>query len=169
VIQLAIAHTWRGEAIPPVEQATLELEDDGDLVVRVNAPWHGDPPPEGPPGPTPGLWDFEVVELFVLGPLERYLELEFGPRGHHLVLRLGGRRQPVEVGLELEYSVERTGDRWTGVARVPRSYLPEGPHRINAYAIHGVGEARRYLCWKPTLGDAPDFHRLEVFEEVELP
>ena len=32
-----------------------------------------------------GLWDYEVVELFLLNSdTEEYLELEFGPHGHYL-------------------------------------------------------------------------------------
>ena len=168
-MELRIAATWRGQPIPRAEQATIALRDDGDLLVVVEAPWHGDPPPSGPPGPTPGLWDHEVVELFVLGPEERYLEVELGPHGHHLVLQLRGRRRPVASGMSLDYSVLRLGDRWRGEARVPRSWLPPGPHRLNGYAIHGLGASRRHLAWSPPGGDAPDFHRLECFRPAQLP
>ncbi len=168
-MELRVARTWSGEPIPVGEQVTLRLRDDGDLVVSVDAPWHGDPPPPGPPGPTPRLWEHEVVELFVLGPEENYLEVELGPHGHHLVLRLRGRRQPFESAMPLDYRVERSGDRWRGEARIPRAWLPPAPHRVNAYAIHGEGRARRYLARTATGGDAPDFHRLDVFEAVELP
>ncbi len=52
---------------------------------------------------------------------------------------------------------------------MPRSWLPPGPHRVNAYAIHGVGAARRYLAWAPSEGEGPDFHRLEAFRPAVLP
>ena len=168
-MELRVAATWSGEPVGVDEQVVLQLRRDSDLVITVDAPWHGDPAPSGPPGPTPGLWDFEVVELFLLGPDERYLEIELGPWGHHLVLQLEGRRRPVASGLPLAFAVERRGDRWWGEARVPDGLLPAGPHFINAYAIHGCGPHRRYLAWAPPGGDAPDFHRLESFRPVELP
>lgn len=138
------------------------------LEVHIDAPWHGDPAPEGDPGPRPALWNHEVVELFVVGPGERYLELEFGPHGHHLALRLEGVRQPVESAMPLEYTAERHNGRWRGVARVPAAWLPPGPHTANAYAIHGVGEARRYLAHTAVPGPAPDFHRLAYFQPADL-
>lgn len=168
-MELRIAATWNGAAIPPAEQSSIALRDDGDLIVCVQAPWHGDPPPPGPAGPTPGLWDYEVVELFVLGPQEQYLEVELGPHGHHLVLRLRGRRSPFAAALAMDYTVRRSGDCWRGEARVPRGWLPPPPHYINAYAIHGRGPDRRHLAWAPPGGDAPDFHRLEAFRPVLLP
>ena len=168
-MELRIATTWSGQAVGPDEQVVVGLHDDGDLVLSVQAPWHWDPLPDAPPGPVPGLWDHEVVELFILGSDERYLEVELGPGGHHLVLRLEGRRQVLEQGLPLAAWARPVGDRWTAQARIPRSWLPPGPHRINAYAIHGQGDQRRYLAWSPTGGDAPDFHRLEAFRAVELP
>jgi hypothetical protein len=45
--------------------------------------------------------------------------------------------------------------------------VPEGPWRFNAYAIHGVGAARRYLAHFPVPGPRPDFHRLECFGALE--
>ena len=107
--------------------------------------------------------EHEVVEVFVLGPGERYTEIELGPHGHHLVLRLHGARRPVESGIAIDYVAVHRGPRWRGMARVPVGALPPRPWRLNAYAIHGVGAARRYLVATPLGGDAPDFHRLDAF------
>ncbi|MBY0399504.1 hypothetical protein K2X89_04365, partial [Myxococcota bacterium] len=57
--------------------------------------------------------------------------------------------------------------RWRGRARVPLDFLPTGLCSANAYAIHGVGDARRYLAWHPVPGPQPDFHRLELFPPIE--
>jgi hypothetical protein len=56
-----------------------------------------------------------------------------------------------------------------GTAWLPRALLPPPPHRINAYSIHGAGDARRYLAWEPVPGEVPDFHRLERFVAATLP
>ena len=103
----------------------------------------------------------------LLGEDECYLEVELGPAGHHLVLELHGVRNIVREGLPLEYEVKGHGTRWRGEALVPIRLLPPGCERLNAFAIHGVGEQRRYLAWSPAGGDAPDFHRLDAFRPFD--
>jgi len=161
---LRVAHTWSGEAVPASERAEVRARVEGAwLVIEVDAPFHGDPPPTAPPGPTGRLWEHEVVELFLLGADERYLEVELGPHGHHLVLRLHGRRRVEAQGLAIEFVARRRGARWSGRARVPAEWLPPGLARCNAYAIHGRGADRRHLAAFPVRGPEPDFHRLEDF------
>jgi len=160
-----VAHTWDGEPVGPDEQVTVVWGLEGDeLVVHVDAPHHGDPLPDAPRGTAvDGLWNHEVVELFLLGEAERYLELELGPGGHHLALALDGVRRPVASGLPVGFTATREGGRWRGTARLTRAHVPQPVRAFNAYAIHGVGEARRYLCHAPSGGAAPDFHRLDAF------
>ena len=96
--KFSIATTWDGQPVDhePVE---LTLEGDGeDLVIRISAPFFGDPAPEGG---KPGeaffkLWEYEVVEAFFLNDKEQYLELEFGPHGQHLMLLLNGNRNAIK-------------------------------------------------------------------------
>jgi hypothetical protein len=162
-----VGHTWDGQPIGGDEQVIFDLElGEKDLLVRCDAPFHGDPAPKGPAGTLDGLWEFEVVELFLLGMSERYLEIELGPHGHHLVLRLRGPRGVEASGLPLDYTCEIRGARWTGRARVPRTDLPPGLHACNAYAMHGRGARRRYLAAHAVGGAAPDFHRLDGFEPL---
>ncbi len=168
-MRLCIARTWDGRPVEPAEQAVLELEVDATSVrLTVDAPYHGDPRPPASPGRLDRLWEHEVVELFLLGADDRYLEVELGPHGHYLVLVLAGRRQVERQALLIEYAAEITGRRWRGWARLPRAYLPPRVERGNAYAIHGVGAARRYLACFPVPGERPDFHRLEAFGPLLL-
>jgi hypothetical protein len=162
--RMPIEQTWDGSPIGPRERVdvTLRLESDA-VVIEIDAPFHGDPPPPSRPGPTEGLWDYEVVEVFLLGREERYLEVEMGPLGHHLVLQLRGARRVERSGLPLDYRAEIRDRRWRGVARVPVSWLPPDVDRANAYAIHGQGGNRRYLAWRPVPGVEADFHRLDCF------
>ena len=163
-MRLLVAHTWDGVAAPADEQVTLALSwDDDALCIDVSAPLHGDPPPAVPPGPTPGLWEHEVVELFAVGQDGRYTEIELGPYGHHLVLRLDGVRQVRDQLHPLELAVERRDGRWSARARLAIALLPPGPLRVNAYAIHGEGAQRRYLCHTPLPGPRPDFHQPDRF------
>ena len=166
---LEIASTWDGQPAHPHERTTVTLIPTPDaLQITVEAPYHGDPPPEGPPGPCWALWEREVVEVFILGPDERYTEVELSPHGHHLLLRLEGRRQIVARLLPLAFQAHIKGERWSGVAELPWTLLPPGPWRGNAYAIHGTGPARRYLAATPAPGPEPDFHRLECFPPLPL-
>lgn len=165
-----IAGAWDGGALRPDERATIELrlgEPGATVEVRVEATRYGDPPPPAPPGRCDGLWNHEVVELFVLGRDERYLELELGPHGHWLALALAGRRRIVASDLALDYQARLEEGHWRGRARFSSAWLPPEPWSANAYAIHGTGEGRRHLAWQPVPGDAPDFHRLECFAPLD--
>jgi hypothetical protein len=169
-MRLRVANTWDGEPLPAKEIAEIVcfVEND-ELTVLVDAPYFGDPPPAGRTGSTDELWKREVVELFLVGAQERYLEIELGPHGHYLVLEFKGRRNVVRKGMEIRYETERLGDRWRGAALVPLSYLPSQVSHANAYAIHGTGEGRRYLAAFPVPGKGPDFHRLQLFPEIHWP
>ncbi len=168
-VALPIHSQWNGAPAEPGEHARVTLSEDGDLIVTVDAPFHGDPAPSGPPGPRWALWEHEVVELFILGAGEAYTEIELGPHGHHLVLKLQGVRNVVARELPLQVQTHIEGARWRAIARVPRAWLPEPPYRANAYAIHGQGEARRYLAHAPVPGEKPDFHRLQHFIDITIP
>ena len=166
---LEIVHDWCGRPIGQDETVRIDLTLDADaLVIDVAAPLHDDPPPAVPSGSCDGLWNHEVVELFLLGERDRYLEIELGPFGHYLVLQLEGRRNIVEAGQAIEYGVQRGSVGWTGRAVVPAAWIPEPVGLGNAYAIHGLAADRRYRALHPVPGDAPDFHRLECFGPIGL-
>lgn len=155
---------WQGAPAPPGEHASVTLIADGpNVIVEVDAPWFGDPPPPPPAGPRDGLWDYEVVELMLLGDDDRYLELELGPHGHHLALLLHGRRRAVARALPLLVDTVIDGARWRARATLPSRWLPWGLRAANAYAMHGVASGRRHLAWRAVPGAEPDFHRLEHF------
>lgn len=168
--ELTIDKTWDGQPLRAWEQATVRLSlGEEALRIVVDAPFGGDPPPPGPPGATPGLWNHEVVELFVVAEGEQYTEIELSPHGHHWVLRLDGIRNPVESGIAITHEASVVGPRWRAVARVPRAVLPEKPRWCNAFRIAGTGEARRFFAWHPVPGDGPNFHRLEHFGPWPFP
>lgn len=163
--RLDIAHAWEGTPLAAVDHAQLLLRlGPRHLLVAVDAPFHGDPPPPGLPGPTEGLWEYEVVELFLASVGDTaYAEVELSPHGHHLVLRLAGVRQRVAAGLPLAFRTRRAGRRWQGVARLDRRHLPPPPWRGNAFAIHGPASDRRHLAASPLPGVRPDFHQPDRF------
>ena len=143
-----------------------------ELVFRVDAPFHDDPPPDGPAGRTDRLWEYEVVEVFLLGAGGRYLELEVAP-DRHLFLEFEGARRRIAddvPGVVCTTSVDRTQDppRWSARLAVPLLRLPPAPLRWNAYACHGQGEARRLLALHPQTRAVPDFHDLDSYGVLEL-
>merc|ERR1719150_3565370 len=169
--KFSIATTWDGQPVDH-ESVELTLEGDGeDLVIRISAPFFGDPAPEGGKAGEAffKLWEHEVVEAFFLNDKEQYLELEFGPHGQHLMLLLNGNRNAIKHSLPMDYSASINLEKktWTGRARVPASYFPPNVQRWNAYVIHGEGEARTYEALFESSGPQPDFHRLEKFRPLE--
>lgn len=157
---------WDGRAAMADEVATVDVWwiSPSLLGLRVDAPFHGDPAPAAPPGPTPRLWEHEVVELFVAGPGAAYTEIELGPLGHSLVLSLRDVRVLDRELAPARYTAAVFGDRWTGLLLLPPDWLPAGPWRGNATAIHGPQTARRYLSALPLPGAAPDFHQPAVWQ-----
>lgn len=145
-----------------------------DLHIKVRAPFYDDPHINAtvPVGSMDKLWEYEVVEVFLLGSDEHYLEIEFGPRGQYLLLQLHGYRNVVKSPLYIDnYSAKIDGKAWSGSYVIPSKYIPANLSKFNAYAIHGSNDARQYLALFPTpFGKYtdPDFHRLEYFQEFEL-
>ena len=158
---IRIEAEWNGTAISARHWITVHLLDKADhLEIRVSAPYYGSPQaPSTPVGPTDQLWEHEVVEIFIYGENEHYLEIELAPSGHHLVLQLRGIRNVIASKLPLDFTATIHGDRWTGTARVNKDHLPNSPRRLNATAIHGSKDARKYLSWNRLPGNEPDFHQ----------
>ena len=164
---LHTSHTWDGFEALKAETASIAVsETPNGLSLKIEAPFHGDPRPTAAVGSLWELWNWEVVELFVVGPNDRYLEIEVGPHGHYLALRLHGERNIVDHGHPLDVSTTVAGERWHGIVNVPTELLPEKPWRVNGYAIHGTGDERRYLASFPVPGASPDYHRLACFRAV---
>lgn len=167
---LRIAATWQGAPIPDHHQVQLSLcPSPNGLLVEIDAPDWGDPPPPGPAGSTDGLWNYEVVELFVGDGGPRYTEIELGPHGHYLVLCFDGIRQRRSAGHALDWAPRRAGGRWTGRVRLPPALVDYAPLRVNAYAIHGPPTARSYLAWSPVPGLQADFHQPDRFRPLPAP
>lgn len=161
-MQIPIRWTWDGQPLRPSAQLHWQLTWTREhLRVQVDAPYQQDPPPAAPPGSCDGLWEFEVAELFLVGPEQRYLELELGPHGHYLLLQLDGVRRRAGPPLSLDYRAEIQGDRWTGTTLVPLACLPNPIVAYNTFAIHG--RPRVYLAHHPVGGEHPDFHRIDNF------
>ncbi len=162
--KLRIDQTWNGEPVSLSEQAHLfmGLDEDG-LHLQVEAPFYNDPSPTTPPGLCPGLWDYEVVELFLLGAGGHYLEIELGPHGHYLVYYLSDVRQVERVVEPVSVHCTVSDKIWLGAIHIGLADLPKQLSHVNGYGVSGQGHTRRFLAAAPVPGEAPDFHQPDVF------
>ena len=163
----AIEHTWDGHRLAQAQQASLQLIfQPSSVTIQISAPYHNDPAPQHPSGSLWDLWTYEVVEVFLVGVDGAYTEMEFGPHGHYLILRLDGPRSVIDHGHAIEYTATIRDKRWIGTAIVPTILLPNNIDRINCFAIHGEAENRSYCCHSPLPHPHPDFHQPHRFPKL---
>ena len=190
-ITLHVNRIWpsaASEAFTPQERpfATLTLTLTPDhLKIDIVSTKRDHPPPPGPAGPLWALWNYEVVECFLVGAQGAYLELEFGPYGHHLALQLSAPRVIERAFLPIKYVIgphTHTDERslWSASATIDRELLPspiraplnettlteghrEDDYRVNAFACWGLQEKRSYAVASPLGEGPPDFHRPHLF------
>jgi len=164
-----ITRFWNGDSARNYSGATVRIDaTPSGIVVMFDGPVMKGPMPEAPPGRLWGLWNYDVLECFIVGPLQEYLELEVGPYGHYLALNLDGPRRITDddVPVVVEW-LDAPPNRWRARIVLDEAQLPPKPWRINAYAIHGT-EPRQYLAATPVPGNGPDFHRIHLFEVSTL-
>jgi hypothetical protein len=171
-MDLPIAMTWDGKPLEPAERAHVRVARVGqEFTIAIQAPFHDDEPPARAQGSCPGLWSYEVVECFLVGEDERYLEVELGPHGHYLLLSLHGARNIVRQGMPAAYQaqIDRQRARWRGLITIAEELVPLPIRRVNAFALHGPTPQRRYLCFSPLPGERADFHQIERFPAFTAP
>ena len=114
-----------------------------------------------------GLWDFDVVELFLVGPGHQYLEIELGAGGHFLILGFDSIRRRSQ-GYETFVPVlrfEKTGEKvWTSSLTIPWKMVPENLRAMNAFAIM----AGQFLAYSPVPGEQPDYHQPDHYPSASL-
>lgn len=174
VLTMAIATTWDGQ--PVADAASVRVSWRDGVVIEVDAPYAGDAAPSAAAGRTDGLWDFEVVEVFLASAATataRYLEVELGPHGHWLGLVLDGVRRRVAHDVVIDFAARIETGRWRGRASISREEIARvmgagwSVGAVNVYAIRG--SPRRYDAAFPVprgVFAGPDFHRLEHFAVV---
>jgi hypothetical protein len=194
-----ISHLWSGESLKDDEKINISVAVDSEvqqahgepcLVISVDAPFYDNAKPQVTAVHQTdgkgclnfeGLWNFEVVEVFIKGRSDKYLEIEMGPHGHYLILACDGYRQCFTRGIEpISYSAIISNGRWTGRLVCPLRLLPPPtdiracPYTFNAYAIHSNSAGERVYCtaFLPPRTDEvdysqPDFHKLELFQPLD--
>lgn len=171
-MDLELRHLWNGAPAPDGVGGRVTLQSSGGVLALE---WELALPgkariPASPPGFTEGLWEWDVVELFLRSGPDRYLELELGPGGHWLALTFRGVRQrsaelrDLRPGLKNELSA----GLWRGRAEVPLELAGPRPWTGLVTAVLGSGAGRLYLSWPPLPGVQPDFHQPQAWAALEI-
>jgi hypothetical protein len=116
-------------------------------------------------GPRVGLWDRDVVEMF-LGDdwtnIRHYREFEIAPTGDWIDLAIDLDHKSYDhnwrSGWQTMARIDEPNKVWYAAARIPLSAVSAKPvqdgtkWRMNLYRIDGLGAdpQRHFLCWQPT-------------------
>ncbi len=116
-------------------------------------------------GPHVGLWDRDVVEMF-LGDdwtnIRHYREFEIAPTGDWIDLAIDLDHKSYDhswrSGWQTMARIDEEHKTWYAAARIPLSAVSGKPvdngtkWRMNLYRIEGLGPdpQRHFLCWQPT-------------------
>jgi hypothetical protein len=121
--------------------------------------------PAQPDRPRRGLWDRDVVELFLgddWSNIRHYREFEIAPTGDWIDLAIDlDRRGPEPAwssGWKTAARIDARARTWYAACRIPLRSVSEKAvvagtrWRANLYRIDGDGpdSVRRFMCWQPT-------------------
>jgi Carbohydrate family 9 binding domain-like len=130
------------------------------------------------------LWERDVVEVFVNPQPERpnhYYEFEVAPTNQWIDLEIDLDKEPFhdpswDSGFTHATRIDPKNHEWTCEMRIPvkamgvEAMRANTEWRINFYRQDGpgTGTERRLLCWRPTFGEKPNFHKPERFGAIRF-
>lgn len=169
--KLHIDRLWDGSMCPDDRlwaDVFVSQAKDG-LHVRVQAPMlHEQKVPDAPIGSrVEGLWEYDVVELFLVGPGHQYLEIELGAGGHFLVLGFDSIRHRSDAYESFAPALrfEKTGEKiWMSSLTIPWKMVTENLRALNAFAIM----AGQFLAYSSVPGEQPDYHQPDRYPSASL-
>ena len=171
VLRVAVGRLWNGQSCPNERLGALvELQQNerGVLMRVITRSLSSSKIPEASVGSrVDGLWEYDVVELFVVDEDGQYLEVELGVGGHYLVLGFDAPRHLVadfaDYSFETHHAVLADG-RCVNEILIPRDLFPTSLKALNAYLIVGG----QFLAHHPVPGQQPDFHQPKTFPFARL-
>jgi hypothetical protein len=158
---LPIERYWDGAPCPHGYlhgRLELAVSDDG---LEITASLPRQPVPRIPPAPrgarVANLWEYDVVECFLVGAGGRYLEVELGAGGHFLVLSFSAPRVRGDSHEALQPALDFTSDAagWCARMLLDRSLVPPGITALNAFVI----ASGAHLAYGSLPGPTLDFHQ----------
>lgn len=164
-LELRVERGWDGQPCPdPRLCADVRLSaSPSGLVFAARLPHQATPRlPAAPAGArVADLWEYDVVECFLLARDGRYLELELGAGGHFLALLFDAPRRCSDALDSLRPELTHRADArgWSARLVAPWSIVPTPLCALNAFvAAGGV-----LLAHHPLPGTRPDFHQPQRF------
>ena len=129
---------------------------------------------------THGLWDFDVVEVFIGHDLERphlYKEFEVSPRGEWVDLDVDKTKTDIadwkwDSHFRFHTRIDEATKTWHCLMEIPwKAIAPATPvarqeFRLNLYRIEGGPKERKYITWRAV--DSPSFHTPARFGRLRL-
>jgi hypothetical protein len=167
---LAIERYWDGAPCPHAHlhgRVELSARADG-LELAASLPHQ--PVPRLPPAAlgerVSNLWEYDVVECFLVGEEGRYLEVELGAGGHFLVLSFSAPRSRSDAHERLRPELDFTRDAagWRSRTVLEWQVVPQPLTALNAFVI----ASGAHLAHAPLPGSAPDFHQPRHFPRARL-
>lgn len=170
VLELRVERGWDGApSADPRLRAVVRLQATPQgLAFEASLP-HQVPPrvPAAPAGTrVADLWEYDVVECFLVGRDGRYLELELGAGGHFLALCFDAPRRCSDALETLRPLLTHRADAhgWSARMLAPWRIVPEEIVALNAFVAAGG----RLLAHHPLPGERPDFHQPARFPAARL-
>jgi len=169
-LRLAIERHWNGAASrDPRLRGELRLCARAEGLALEAALPHQEPAriPALPAGSrVANLWEYDVVECFLVGADGRYVEVELGAGGHFLVLEFSAPRRLADAHAEFAPALDfvRTASGWRSTLVLPWPLVPRELCALGAFAIAGGA----FLAAHPLPGAAPDFHQPAAYPRARL-
>jgi hypothetical protein len=128
-----------------------------------------------------GIWDNDVVEVFIGHDLERiglYKEFEVTPQEEWVDLDVDRGRKGKEVdwlwnsGMRARSFIDHERRRWYCEIQLPWASIdkrePKAGNelRLNLYRIEGHNPNRKFITWQPV--NSPSYHSPEAFGRLRL-
>jgi hypothetical protein len=160
-LELPIENVWDGRPGPGAALRGLaRLQVCADGIAFEASLWHDAPArvPDAPQGTrVANLWEYDVVECFLVGADGRYLELELGAGGHFLALLFDAPRKRCDELADWRPQLEHAASlsRWTARMLAPWRIVPTPIRALNAFAAAGGA----LLAHHPLPGPQADFHQ----------
>lgn len=128
-----------------------------------------------------GLWDYDVVEVFIghdLKNIQVYKEFEISPQSEFVDLDVDRSRKTKQVdadwnsNMNFHTRIDKQRKIWFCEMQIPwKAIAPDAPSagkefRLNLYRIEGAPPNRKFIVWQQV--DSPSFHTPERFGRLRL-
>lgn len=115
-----------------------------------------------------GLWEYDVIEIFLTYNKSQYLELQVSPLNQKFALLISKPRvdfkYPKEIKVESKVNLSKT--QWGGEFNINKKDIPQGELNLKGSVFAILGDPREYYAINPNPEDSADFHRPELFGEL---